>query len=69
MPGTLSPEIEARCGKEWWDNLTEAQKQAEITAVRTSVEDIKAGRIKPLSQVVAEARTKHNFPESWLSHL
>jgi hypothetical protein len=55
--------------KRWWDNLTEAAQKEEIAAVRQGIEDMKAGRMKPLSQVVAEARMKHSFPSSWLARL
>lgn len=36
-----------------------------IPGILRGLEDVAAGRVKPLAQVVAEARARHGFPSSW----
>ncbi len=59
--------------------LTEALERAEDTESSLTTEDIAqmqvgiqrgladeaAGRVKPLAQVIDEARRRHGFPDSW----
>ena len=42
----------------------EAQDQAEaIEGVRRGLEDVAAGRVRPLAEFIQEQRAKHNLPE------
>lgn len=36
-----------------------------IPGVLRGLEDVAAGRYKPLAQVASEARARHGFPETW----
>lgn len=47
------------------DDLT-AEQIAEIrVGIERGLEAAAAGRVKPLAQVVAEARQRHGFPATW----
>lgn len=49
------------------DELT-AEEVTEIRAgIRRGLEAASTGRVKPLSQAVAEARQRHGFPDTWAS--
>jgi predicted transcriptional regulator len=42
----------------------EAQDRAEaIEGIRRGLEDVAAGRVRPLAEFIAEQRAKHNLPE------
>jgi hypothetical protein len=34
-----------------------------IEAIRLALEDVAAGRVRPLADFIAEQRTRHNLPE------
>lgn len=48
------------------DDLTEEQMAESRFGIQRGLEAA-AGRVKPLAQVVAEARRRHGFPSSWAS--
>lgn len=49
------------------DDLT-PEEMTEIRAgIQRGLEAAAAGRVKPLSQAVSEARHRHGFPDSWAS--
>ena len=49
------------------DDLTEAEVAEIRVGIRRGLEAAAAGHVKPLAQVVAEARQRHGFPDSWAS--
>ncbi len=45
---------------------TEAEDRAEaIAGIQRGLDASAEGKVKPLSQVIAEARERHGFPDSW----
>ena len=49
------------------DDLT-TEQIAEIRAgIKRGLEAAAEGRVKPIAQVVAEARQRHGFPATWAS--
>ncbi len=49
------------------DDLTDEQMAESRAGNKRGLEAAAAGRVKPLAQVVAEARQRHGFPPSWAS--
>ena len=49
------------------DDLTPEQITEIRGGIRRGLEAAAAGRVKPLSQAVAEARQRHGFPDPWAS--
>ena len=51
------------------DDLT-AEQIVEIRAgIKRGLEAAAEGRVKPIAQVVAEARQRHGFPKTWASSI
>lgn len=51
------------------DNLT-GEQIAEIRAgIKHGLEAATEGRVKPIAQIVSEARQQHGFPASWASSM
>lgn len=51
------------------DDLTDEEIAQVRAGIRRGLEAAAAGRVKPLSQAVAEARQRHGFPDSWASEI
>ena len=49
------------------DNLADEQVAQLRAGIERGLEAAAAGRVKPLAQVVSEARQRHGFPASWAS--
>ena len=49
------------------DDLTHEQIAEIRTGIERGLEAAAAGRVKPLAQVIAEARQRHGFPATWAS--
>jgi len=49
------------------DDLTPEDAAAIRDGLRRGLEAAAAGRVKPLSQAVAEARHRHGLPDTWAS--
>ena len=45
-----------------WSDIDQAEA---VEGIRRGLEASAAGKVRPLSQVIAEARQRHGFPESW----
>lgn len=49
------------------DELTAEEVTGIRAGIRRGLEAAAAGRVKPLSQAVAEVRKRHGFPDTWAS--
>lgn len=75
MPYQIPPDVESRVTALLADGYASVDdvlrdalsaleyRREEIAAIREGIEDVEAGRYRPLEEVDAEIRKKHNFPQ------